>query len=192
MPRIGNCSTGQRDLAALQRGDPPENVTEYFRYWAGWTVVSRPVLALWGIEALRRISGALLIVSGACMVVALARRTSATYVMALVLPVLLASNVLATPSTSLNQSLSLAAALVSPTLTVIGGDRGRRGALIATAVGAAVYCYFDLMLVAAVPWMLSAAGAAAACFASNGRPGFALNAASRWRRSGPWPSCPHG
>ena len=174
MPRIGSCSTGRGDLAALQRGDTPENVTEYFRYWAGWTVVSRPVLALWGIEALRRISGALLIVSGACLVVALARRTSATYVLALVLPVLLASNVLAMPSTSLNQSLSLAAALVSPTLTVIGGDRGRRVALIATAVGAAVYCYVDLMLVAAVPWMLSAAGAAAACFVSSGRRGVAL------------------
>ena len=102
--------------------------------------------------------------------------------MALVLPVLLASNVLATPSTSLNQSLSLAAALLSPTLTVIGGDRGRRGALIAAAVGAAVYCYVDLMLVAAVPWMLSAAGATAACFMSSGRRG--RRVATRHRSGG--------
>ncbi len=92
-----------------------------------------------------------------------------TYIVALVLPLLLGSNLLATPSTSLNQSLSLAAAFVSPTLTVVGGDRGRRGALLGTTIGAAVYSYVDLMLVPAVPWMLSAAGAAAVCYVSTGR-----------------------
>jgi hypothetical protein len=51
MPRIGNCAQGPEDLRRLQRGEPVANVEEYFRYWAGWTVVTRPVLALWGLEA---------------------------------------------------------------------------------------------------------------------------------------------
>ncbi len=161
MPRIGSCSAGPDDLAALARGDTPENVTEYFRYWGGWTVISRPVLALWGIDALRRIAGALLVLAAGTFVVVAARRTSSIYALALTLPMLLGSNVLATPSTSLNQTISLSAAFLSPTLTMIAIRRGWRATLVATAIGAAIYNYVDLMLTPAIPWMLSAATTAA-------------------------------
>ena len=164
MPRIGNCATGPEDLAQLARGERPENGSEYFRYWAGWTVLSRPTLALWGIDALRRISGALLVISGAAFLFSVGRRTTAVYALALVTPLLLASNVLATPSTSLNQAITLSAAFLSPILTVIGSSRGWRGMLIGTAIGAAVYNYVDLMLVPAIPLMLSTAAAAAVTF----------------------------
>ena len=155
MPRIGSCSTGPDDIAALARGDTPDNVTEYFRYWAGWTVISRPVLALWGIDALRRIAGALLVLAAGTFVAVVARRTTSTYALALALPMLLGSNVLATPSTSLNQAISLSAAFLSPILTMIAVPRGWRATLVATAVGAALYNYVDLMLTPAIPWMLA-------------------------------------
>ena len=157
------------------------NVTEYFRYWAGWTVVSRPSARPVGhrgaaADQLARCSSS----RGACLVVALARRTTATYVLALVLPVLLGVERAGdTVHVAEPVHRACAVAFVSPTLTVIGGDRGRRGALIATAVGAALYSYVDLMLVVAVPWMLSAAGASAACFVSSGRSGVALRARHR-------------
>ena len=161
MPRIGSCSTGPEDIAALARGEPAEHVTEYFRYWGGWTVISRPVLALWGIDALRRIAGALLVLAAGSFVVVAARRTSSMYALALTLPLLLGSNVLATPSTSLNQTISLSAAFLSPTLTMLTVRRGWRPMLIATALGAAVYNFVDLMLTPAIPWMLSTATTAA-------------------------------
>ena len=63
---------GPEDLRRLEGGEPVADVEEYFRYWAGWTVISRPVLALWGLEALRRISGAMLVLSGAAAVVLVA------------------------------------------------------------------------------------------------------------------------
>ena len=126
MPRIGNCATGHGTwpLCSVVRRPRTSPSTSAIgrdgrcsRGPCSPSGASRRCGASW--RAARA-------VAGACLVVASARRTSATYVMALVLPVLLASNVLATPSTSLNQSISLAAAFLSPTLTLIGSDRGRR------------------------------------------------------------------
>ena len=168
MPRIGNCATGPEDLARLAAGERPDNVSEYFRYWAGWTVLTRPTLALWGIDALRRVAGALLVVSGSAFLVTVGRRTTKVYSLALVAPLLLASNVLATPSTSLNQAITLSAAFLSPTLAAIGSARGGRGLIIGAAIGAAVYNYVDLMLVPAIPWMLCTAVAVAITFIRAG------------------------
>jgi hypothetical protein len=178
MPRIGSCSTGPSDLAALARGDEPGHVTEYFRYWSGWSVLSRPVVALWGIEALRRIAGALLVLSAGAFLVVLARRTTRSHAAALALPVLLGSNVLATPSTSLNQSISLAAAFLTPTLVALGTTRGWRATLVAAAVGAAVYNYVDLMLTPAIPWMLATTTTAAVLFVRSGGIGPGLRRAA--------------
>jgi hypothetical protein len=168
MPRIGNCATGPDDLARLAAGEQPANVSEYFRYWAGWTVLSRPTLALWGIDALRRVAGALLVVSAAAFLVTVGRRTTKVYALALVAPLLLASNVLATPSTSLNQTITLSAAFLSPTLVAIGSAWGGRGLVIGAVIGAAVYNYVDLMLVPAIPWMLCTAAAVAITFVRTG------------------------
>ena len=168
MPRIGNCATGPEDLARLAAGERPDNVSEYFRYWAGWTVLSRPTLALWGIDALRRVAGALLVVAGAGLLITVGRRTTKVYALALVTPLLLASNVLATPSTSLNQAITLSAAFLSPILVALWSARGGNRLVIGAAIGAAVYNYVDLMLVPAIPWMLCTAVAVAIAFVRTG------------------------
>lgn len=169
MPRIGSCADGPADIAALARGDTPDGVTEYFRYWAGWTVLSRPVLALWGLDALRRIAGALLVLAAGTFLALLAKRTKPAYALALALPVLLGSNILAVPSTSLNQTISLSAAFLSPVLVMVAVPRGWRATLIATALGAAIYNYVDLMLTPAIPWMLSTTTTAAMLLLRTGR-----------------------
>lgn len=141
MPRISNCAEGPDDLRRLQRGESLGDVEEYFRYWAGWTVVTRPVLALWGLEALRRLSGALLVLSGVAALVVVARRTTAAFAVGLILPFLLASNAIATPTSSVEQALSFAAAFASVAATAWGAGHGLRGAALGAIVGAAIYSY---------------------------------------------------
>lgn len=165
MPRIGNCAQGPEDLRRLQRGEPVANVEEYFRYWAGWTVVTRPVLALWGLEALRRISGALLVLSGVGAVAMVARRATSAYAIALTAPLLLASNVMATPTSSVEQALSFSVAFVAVASTAWGATRGLQGAALGAAAGAAVYSFIEFLIAPAIPWMLAATVAGAVTFA---------------------------
>jgi hypothetical protein len=165
MPRIGNCAGGPDDLRRLQSGQSIGEVEEYFRYWAGWTVVMRPVLALWGLDALRRISGALLVFSGVGALVVVARRTTAAYAVGLVIPLLLASNVMATPTSSVEQALSFSVAFVSVALTAWGASRGLEGAALGAAAGAAVYIFVEFLIAPAIPWMLSTSVAGAVTYA---------------------------
>jgi hypothetical protein len=169
MPRIGNCADGPDDLRRLERGESPGESEEYFRYWAGWTVVTRPVLALWGLDALRRISGALLALTAAGSLVFVARRTTPAYAVGLIIPLLLASNVVATPTSSLEQALSFSVAFVSLAATAWGATRGLEGAALGATVGAAVYIFVEYLIAPAIPWMLSASVAGAVTYARTAR-----------------------
>ena len=165
MPRIGNCAEGPDDLRRLERGESLGEVEEYFRYWAGWTVVTRPVLALWGLEALRRISGALLFFSAVGAVVVVARRATPAYAVGLMIPLLVASNVMATPSSSVEQALSFSVAFVSVAVTAWGASHGLEGAALGAAAGAALYIFVEFLIAPAIPWMLSVSVAGAVTFA---------------------------
>ena len=169
MPRIGNCADGPEDLRRLERGESLGDVEEYFRYWAGWTVVTRPVLALWGLDALRRISGALLLFTGVGALVMVARRTTPAYAVGLVIPLLLASNVVATPTSSVEQALSFSVAFVSVAATAWGASRGLEGAALGATVGAAVYIFVEFLIAPAIPWMLSASVAGAVTYSRTAR-----------------------
>lgn len=164
MPRISSCNDGAEDLRRLERGQPVENVTDYFRYWGGYTVLTRPVLALWGLEGMRMVSGAVLAVSAAATLVTVARGSSKTYVAGLALPLLLASNVMSTPSSSFGFALSYAAALLAVLLTAQGARHGIEHAVLGATVGAAIFNYVTQLTTPAIPWMMSAAVAGAVVF----------------------------
>ena len=178
MPRIGNCAEGPDDLRRLERGESLGEVEEYFRYWAGWTVVTRPVLALWGLEALRRISGALLFFSAVGAVVVVARRATPAYAVGLMIPLLVASNVMATPSSSVEQALSFSVAFVSVAVTAWGASHGLEGAALGAAAGAALYIFVEFLIAPAIPWMLSVSVAGAVTFARTAQ----LDRTARGRR----------
>ena len=169
MPRIGNCADGPDDLRRLDRGESIGDVEEYFRYWAGWTVVTRPVLALWGLDALRRISGALLVFTGVGALLVVGRRTTPAYAVGLIIPFVLASNVMATPTSSVEQALSFSVAFVSVAATAWGATHGLEGAALGAAAGAAMYIFVEFLIAPAIPWMLSASVAGAVTFARTSR-----------------------
>jgi hypothetical protein len=165
MPRISSCRNGDEDIALLARGMPAEGVTSYFRYWGGYTVLTRPILAIWGWEALRMALGGLLVVSAVVAAVALVRTTRPAYAIGLGLPMVFGSNLLSTPSSSFGLSLSFAVTFLSVALTAFGARAGMGRAALGAAAGAALFTYFTQLTTPAIPWMWSAgaAGAVVAC-----------------------------
>lgn len=169
MPRLDTGSVGYGQLMQLAQGEEVDKeLRGYFRYWAGYTVLTRPVLALWELPGLRLVVGAVLVGTAWAAVRGVARRWSGWHVAAVAVPLVLGSNVVMLPSVSMSHALSWATALGGLWLLALAAPRGLRAVLLATAVGAATYQFVDLLTNPVLPWALSAALAA----------GFA------WRRSG--------
>ena len=89
-----------------------------------------------------------------------ARRTTPAYAVGLVIPFVLASNVVATPTSSIEQALSFSVAFPLVAATAWGASHGLEGAALGAAVGAAVYIFIEFLIAPAIPWMLSASVAA--------------------------------
>lgn len=166
MPRISNCEKGDGDILALAAGESATQA-QYYKYWAGYTIITRPVLALVGMEGLRIVAGAMLLASLAVTGMTLAKRLNWWAASALVAPLLLASNVMSTPSTSLSQAISLSFIFLSTTLAVHGAGRSMNRLICFVALGAALFCYVDLLTTPAIPWALAAAVVAAVTLAKS-------------------------
>lgn len=155
MPRIATCGGGPEDLRAISEGAVLEG-NDYFKYWAGYTVLTRPVLAVAGLEGLRIVSGTLMVVALAGAFLALRARTSTAVGLALVLPYVAGTNLLSTPSSSFSQSISIAFIFLSVILSVLGAGRSPHLGCAGAALGAALFCFVDLLTTPAVPWAMSA------------------------------------
>lgn len=195
MPRISNCEGGVSDLRALAAGDTASQ-GQYYKYWAGYTSITRPALAMVGLEGLRILSGAMLVSSLIVALIAVAGRLNWWAAAALFGPLLLASNVFSTPSTSFSQAISISFIFLSTALAAYGAGRSTTRLIAFTGLGAALFCYVDLLTTPAIPWALASVVAAAVTFghARNFKHGvlagviaavvwplaFALTWASRW------------
>ncbi|MEX5269779.1 hypothetical protein [Kocuria sabuli] len=155
MPRIATCGGGPEQLRAISEGAVLAD-NDYFKYWAGYTVLTRPVLALTGLEGLRIVSGTLMVVALAGAFLAVRARTSTAVGLALVLPYVAGTNLLSTPSTSFSQSISIAFIFLSVILSAAGAGRSPRLGYAGVGLGAALFCFVDLLTTPAVPWAMSA------------------------------------
>jgi hypothetical protein len=164
MPRLATCGGGPEQLRAISEGAVLTD-NDYYKYWAGYTVLTRPVLALTGLEGLRIVSGTLMVLALCGAFLAVRARTSTAVALALTLPYLVGTNLLSTPSTSFSQSISIAFIFLSVVLAASGAGRSPRTAYAGVALGAALFCFVDLLTTPAVPWAMSAfvVGAAVWC-----------------------------
>lgn len=169
MPRIANCRRGPQDIEALEAGEPAKSGS-YFRYWAGYVVVSRPVLGLAGTEGLRMVSGAALLATFIAAIVTIGRYTNWYTAVALFAPFALATNIMSTPTAGLSHALSNAAILLNVQLAAWGAARSLRLGVLLASVGAALFCYVDLLTTPAIPWAWSAfAVGVVRLYSSHGR-----------------------
>ena len=171
VPRIGSCGEAPEQLRVLADGGTPQGVTEYFRYWSGYTVVTRPIVAVWGVGSLRMLVGALLFVGVGWFWWELARRLGHRYCAVLLGPLLVSTGFVALPLSS-STALALAIGFLGAALVVRAVDRGMFETLAATMIAGAVFCYVDILSVPALPWMMTtAAGGAVAAVTAGPRRG---------------------
>ena len=164
MPRLESCRTGAEQIRTMARGEELQDPKPYFRYWAGYTVVSRPVLAVAGMDGMRLAAGGFLSLALVFMVLAVTRVTSAWYALALVTPLLLSSNVLSLPSSGFSHALSLGVIFSGVALVAWSTRHSLRTTLVAVAVAASVFNFVDLLTTPAIGWAMVGAVVAAGTF----------------------------
>ena len=168
MPRLHTCADAPAEVAALQQGQVPNADTSYLRYWAGYTAITKPVLALFGVTGLRLAAGFLLVVGLWAAVRFVGSATSTAAAAALVVPLVLATNLMSTPSTSFSHALTVGAALGGAAATAWAFSRSRRAGLLAVALSAAGFCYVDLLTIPSGAWALCASVAAGTTWVRSG------------------------
>jgi len=167
MPRISNCETGKQQILDLAAGKPlaKGDVSGYYKYWAGYTAVTRPVLALAGITGMRIVAGGMLLFSAVLAVIVLGRRTGMWAAAGLLLPLGLASNIMSTPSSSFSQAISISVMFFGIALTAWGAAKSTKWAIITVGLSAALFCYVDLLTTPAIPWAFCTVVAAGVTYA---------------------------
>lgn len=161
MPRLSNCELGAKQVQQLASGQQLDNGGYYFRYWAGYTSLTRPALALFGLTGLRILVGGLFVASLFAAATVLRRELGGPATIGLLAPLFLASNLMSTPTSSFSQALSMSVVLLS--LWIIGrlARRSLPWGLAGVALTAALFCYVDLLTTPAIPWAFSTATLAA-------------------------------
>ncbi|QWZ06467.1 hypothetical protein KRR39_12805 [Nocardioides panacis] len=165
MPRLESCTEGTRQLVTLHRGQRVDHPQEYFRYWAGYTVLTRPVLALGGMDAMRLVAGGLFGLALLTMAMTLSRALGTPYTLALLAPLLLSSNVLTVPANAFSHAISLAVIFGGVAFVTWAAARERGwSVLYAVAASAAVFNFVDLLTTPTIPLALTAAVTAALAY----------------------------
>ena len=157
MPRLPSCPTGATGLERIAQGQPSGQDGYYFRYWAGYAPLTRPLLANYGMEGVRVVSGALLLGALVLAGSAVSRSTSRLAALGLFAPLVLSTNLASTPSTSSSQALAIATYLFGAALVAWAARRSLVAGLVAVGFAGALFCYVDLLTTPAIGWALSSA-----------------------------------
>ncbi|MHA7175536.1 hypothetical protein ACX80D_02675 [Arthrobacter sp. Sr24] len=169
MPRLGSCAGGKEPILELAAGKalPDGIVSGYSKYWAGYTAVTRPVIALFGLTGMRIVAGAMLLFSAILAVVVLGRRTGMWAAAGLLLPLGLASNIMSTPSTSFSQAFSISVMFFGVALTAWGAAKSTKRTIFSVGLAGALFCFVDLLTAPAIPWAFCTVVAAGLTYAKH-------------------------
>jgi len=168
-PRLSSCVEGVAQVRSLAAGETLLPGAGYFRYWSGYSVLTRPALALLDLPGLRLLVAGLLAVATAVAYSVLARRLGRGAALALLVPLAVASNAMAMPSTAFSHGIALAAVAAGVAGTAVLSRWGWRGAAVGAGLAAAVFNYVDLLTVPPMSWALCAAVAGAVVHVARGR-----------------------
>lgn len=171
MPRLSNCKLGAGQILALSEGKDANENSFYYRYWAGYTPLTRPALALFGMTGMRIIAGGLLFLSLYAAGRSLSRQVGGLAAVGLLGPLVLATNLSSTPSTSFSQSISISAYLFGTALCAWAASRSVALGLAAVSAAAGIFCFVDLLTTPAIGWALSSATVAGVTWARTQRLG---------------------
>ncbi len=159
MPRIGSCHTGKDQILLLASGGQvdPVQVGQYYRYWAGYTVITRPVLAFFGLDGLRIVAGGMLAASLVVAFSVVARRAGKWAAAGLLLPLFFSTNLMSTPSNSFSHAMSVSTVLFGVAISAWAAGKSTRTMVFGVGFSAALFCYMDLLTTPAMSWAMCTA-----------------------------------
>lgn len=166
-PRLESCELGVAQIGALAAGESLQPDAGYFRYWNGYSVLTRPVLAVVGLTGLRLVVAGMLVLASAAALLVVRRRAGLGPALALLVPLVVATNAVAMPATASSHGITLAVIAAGVALTAALSVRGWRGAVVGAGAAAALLNYTDLLTTPAMSWALCAAVAGAVVSAAG-------------------------
>lgn len=166
---LGTCSLAVPSIAQLASGGAASEVFTYNRYWNGFTLLTRPALALGGVGAVRASVAALLLAAIAIAAIVLARRVSPLAPLVLV-PVFLSTNIATQTMDAFPHSLSFAVILFGMAAGARFGNEPLPSLVIVAAISASVFNFVDFLLNPPIAWALFVFAAVAARWTRGDRP----------------------
>ena len=146
-PQLGKCELSVPALLAYRDGALLQSNFDYYRYWHGYTVVTRPSLAVLGVAGARMLALSLAVTAMIGTTVAVAKNTSMTAAVVLVAPALLTSDFVDLGE-SLPHAIGAAACWGAAWLAWLAIQR-RQSLMRIAAIGVVtgvVAAFFDLMV----------------------------------------------
>ena len=177
-PAYRPCEALDRNLQVYRAtGELPPGIS-YLRYWHGYTVFTRPALAVFGVAGTRWIAFALVAVAVGAMVVVVGRALGFATAAILVAPTILTTDTLI-GGFSATAAIGSAAAWFGGwlTFTFVSRHPDWRSAALVAALAGTLSAYLDLMTSMPGAYALTVVGAALGVIAASGV--FALR--GNWR-----------
>ncbi|WP_324012294.1 hypothetical protein [Microbacterium sp. JZ37] len=166
-PHLGSCEPAVTGVEALSTGRVPAVEGTYGRYWGGFAVLTRPLLALGGIGAVRMAATLLVGAAVVALLVVARRRIGLAAAVALLAPVLVSTNFITQTTTGFSHLVEFSVALLGGVLGLIVGARSVWGTAAAGLVAGAVFVYVDFLHNPPIAWTLFVFGAVASRLASS-------------------------
>ena len=160
-PRLSSCDAGVGEIQQLAAGQTFTTPLNYFRYWSGYSVLTRPVLALTTVAGLRLVVTGVFALAALAAFLAVSRRAGRAAAFALLVPIAATTNALAMPDRAFSHGIALAAVAAGVAVTAVAASGGWRRAVLGTGFAAGLFCYLDLLTVPPMSWALCAAVAGA-------------------------------
>lgn len=151
---LGTCSMALPAIAALAAGDEPEQVFTYNRYWNGFTILTRPLLALEGVATVRLAVGLIFVGGIVTAAIALTRRVSPWAAAGLLVPLLASTNLVTQPLHGFSHALSFGIMMFAVAWGVRLGRETLPAIIIGASVAGAVFNFVDFLLNPPVAWAL--------------------------------------
>ena len=154
-PTLGKCTIAAPRLDGYVAGDGLTRSTEYYRYWHGYSVPIRPLVASVGVRGTRILTGAFLLVGVLGLAWSLVRRHGRAAPVALLAPFVLTTDFADLPG-SLPHAYGVLAVVGTCWLAYVVVDAGPtlfRATLVAGFSGAVVV-YTDILTTAPAGWAL--------------------------------------
>jgi hypothetical protein len=146
-PQLGKCELSVPTLLAHRDGAPLVSEYDYYRYWHGYSIISRPSLAILGVAGARMIAMALVATTIVLTAMSVARDTSLAGAIVLVAPAFVTSDLIDIAE-SLPHALATAACWGAAFMAWQGlrNKRDLRRVATISVVAGSASAFFDLMV----------------------------------------------